>query len=79
MPEVAMCKVDQHFPLQTWKRISLLKFGALFKLIYYGKNKMPGYGINCTPKGQCTFAARLSDEQIIGLSEYALQQAKNGW
>jgi hypothetical protein len=30
-------------------------------------------------QGKCTFAARLSDQQIEDLSAYVLQQASNGW
>ena len=33
----------------------------VYALVYAGRNKMPGFGEGCAPKGQCTFAARLSD------------------
>ena len=52
---------------------------AIYNLIYMGKGKMPGYGINCTPRGQCTFAARLADEDIRGLADYTLARAQGGW
>lgn len=30
-------------------------------------------------RGQCTFTARLSDEEVRQLSDYVLEQAANGW
>ena len=39
-------------------------------VISLGKNKMPGYGENCVGKGKCTFAKRLSDEEIDSLSAF---------
>lgn len=52
---------------------------TLYDLIYGGKGRMPGYGLNCTPKGQCTFTKRLADEEIQQLAYYTLQQAAAGW
>jgi len=40
---------------------------------------MPGFGENCAPKGQCTFAARLSDETIRDLAAYVSKQAAADW
>jgi len=51
----------------------------IFKITYYGKGRMPGFGENCTPKGQCTFGPRLSDEDIHLLAEYVKLQADQGW
>jgi cytochrome c6 len=51
----------------------------LYDIIYSGKNSMPGYGINCTPKGACTFGARFTDEEVERVAKYVLEQAKNGW
>ena len=31
---------------------------------------MPGYGENCVGKGKCTFAKRLTDEEIDRLSAF---------
>jgi len=39
-------------------------------VISLGKNKMPGYGENCVGKGKCTFAKRLTDEEIDSLSAF---------
>ena len=52
---------------------------SLYQRIYFGKAKMPGFGVNCQPAGQCTFAARLSDEQVSSLSAFVLQKAEEGW
>ena len=52
---------------------------TIYKLIYGGKNKMPGYGEGCEPRGQCTFGARLADDDVRGLAEYVLEQSKAGW
>ncbi|GLJ10082.1 hypothetical protein SUGI_0121690 [Cryptomeria japonica] len=47
----------------------------IFNLTYYGKARMPGFGEKCTPRGQCTFGPRLSDEDIRLLAEYVKAQA----
>ena len=52
---------------------------TIYDLVYAGKNKMPGYGEGCQPRGQCTFGARLSDDDIRGVAEYVLEQSKSGW
>ena len=51
----------------------------LYKIIYSGKGKMPGYGTDCAPRGACTFGARLSDEEIRGLAAYVQEQADANW
>lgn len=51
----------------------------IFKITYNGKGRMPGFGEKCTPKGQCTFGPRLSDEDIHLLAEYVKLQADEGW
>lgn len=51
----------------------------VFEVIYSGKGKMPGYGANCAPKGACTFAARLSDEEVKALGDFVLERAAQGW
>lgn len=48
---------------------------ALYKIIYAGKGKMPGYGTDCAPKGQCTFGARLSDDEVSELASYVQARA----
>lgn len=52
---------------------------AIYKLIYSGKGKMPGYGKDCTPRGKCTFGPRLPAEDIQRLSQYVLDQAAVKW
>lgn len=58
---------------------SIFDIQGLSSTIYSGKGKMPGYGIECAPRGQCTFGPRLSDSTIESLSQYVLQQAVAGW
>ncbi|CAM6038625.1 unnamed protein product [Sphagnum compactum] len=51
----------------------------IFKITYSGKGRMPGYGENCTPRGQCTFGPRISDSDIRTLAEFVRLQADQGW
>lgn len=51
----------------------------IFKITYFGKGRMPGFGEQCTPRGQCTFGPRLSDEDIRSLAEFVRLQAEKGW
>eukprot|EP00798_Chlamydomonas_sp_ICE-L_P012031 gene12031-15133_t len=51
----------------------------MYNIIYMGKNKMPGFGTNCAPRGQCTFAARLSDEEVKDLATYVQERADAEW
>ncbi|CAK9210279.1 unnamed protein product [Sphagnum jensenii] len=51
----------------------------IFKITYSGKGRMPGYGENCTPRGQCTFGPRISDSDIHTLAEFVRLQADQGW
>ncbi|KAI7999251.1 hypothetical protein LOK49_LG09G02620 [Camellia lanceoleosa] len=48
----------------------------IFRVTYYGKGRMPGFGENCTPRGQCTFGARLQEEEIKLLAEFVKSQAE---
>jgi cytochrome c6 len=52
---------------------------SLYALIYGGKGRMPGFGADCAPKGQCTFGARLSDGEVRDLADYVLRRAGEGW
>lgn len=52
---------------------------ALYKLLYEGKGRMPGFGAECAPKGQCTFGPRLTDDELSAMAQYVLQQAQKGW
>ena len=60
-------------------RNGLLSSEKLYEVIYSGKGKMPGYGLNCAPKGACTFAARLSDGEVKALGDFVLERAGQGW
>ncbi|KAH7545657.1 hypothetical protein FEM48_Zijuj01G0116700 [Ziziphus jujuba var. spinosa] len=51
----------------------------IYRITYFGKGRMPGFGENCTPKGQCTFGARLQDTEIKLLAEFVKSQADQGW
>ncbi|GJN11334.1 hypothetical protein PR202_ga29517 [Eleusine coracana subsp. coracana] len=51
----------------------------LYNITYYGKGRMPGFGEKCTPRGQCTFGPRLSDDDIKLLASFVKSQAENGW
>ncbi|RZC04114.1 Cytochrome c6, chloroplastic isoform B [Glycine soja] len=52
---------------------------AIYGVTYYGKGRMPGFGKECMPRGQCTFGARLEDEDIQILAEFVKLQADQGW
>ncbi|GLC41560.1 hypothetical protein PLESTB_000702000 [Pleodorina starrii] len=52
---------------------------ALYRIIYGGKGKMPGFGKDCAPKGACTFGPRLSDEEVTSLAAYVQDRAAAGW
>ena len=66
------------FP-QDLQRNGVNDVDTIYTLVYGGKNKMPGYGQDCQPRGQCTFGARLSDDDVRGLAEYVLEQSKLEW
>uniref|UniRef100_A0A2P2JYT7 Cytochrome c-553 n=1 Tax=Rhizophora mucronata TaxID=61149 RepID=A0A2P2JYT7_RHIMU len=51
----------------------------MYRIIYSGKGRMPGFGEKCTPRGQCTFGPRLLDEEIKLLAEFVKSQADQGW
>ncbi|XP_041023401.1 cytochrome c6, chloroplastic [Juglans microcarpa x Juglans regia] len=51
----------------------------IYNVTYYGKGRMPGFGENCTPRGQCTFGARLQEEEIKLLAKFVKLQADQGW
>ncbi|XP_017431521.1 cytochrome c6, chloroplastic isoform X2 [Vigna angularis] len=52
---------------------------AIYRVTYYGKGRMPGFGKECMPRGQCTFGARLEDEDIKILAQFVKLQADQGW
>ncbi|EFN54427.1 hypothetical protein CHLNCDRAFT_17921, partial [Chlorella variabilis] len=52
---------------------------ALYTVIYGGRGSMPGFGLDCAPKGACTFGPRLADEEIKALAEFVLSSAQSGW
>ncbi|KAM5587164.1 hypothetical protein ABKV19_005885 [Rosa sericea] len=47
----------------------------IYRVTSFGKGRMP----NCTPRGQCTFGARLQDEDIKLLAEFVKLQADQDW
>ncbi|KAB1228311.1 Cytochrome c6, chloroplastic [Morella rubra] len=51
----------------------------IYHLTYYGRGRMPGFGENCTPRGQCTFGPRLQEEEIKLLAKFVKLQADQGW
>ncbi|KAK4440336.1 Cytochrome c6, chloroplastic [Sesamum alatum] len=51
----------------------------IYRITYYGKGRMPGFGENCTPRGQCTFGPRLKEDEIRLLAEFVKSQAQQGW
>ncbi|TQE11932.1 hypothetical protein C1H46_002326 [Malus baccata] len=46
---------------------------------YFGNGRMPGFDKKCAPRGQCTFGARLQDEEIKILAEFVKLQADQNW
>ncbi|KAL0352689.1 UNVERIFIED_CONTAM: Cytochrome c6, chloroplastic [Sesamum angustifolium] len=51
----------------------------IYRITYYGKGRMPGFGENCTPRGQCTFGPRLREDEIRLLAEFVKSQAEQAW
>lgn len=51
----------------------------IYRITYYGKGRMPGFGEMCTPRGQCTFGARLHEDEIKLLADFVKSQADQGW
>ncbi|KAI3455831.1 hypothetical protein Pfo_012494 [Paulownia fortunei] len=51
----------------------------IYRVTYYGKGRMPGFGENCTPRGQCTFGPRLREDEIKLLAKFVKSQADQGW
>ena len=53
----------------------------VYDIISLGKNRMPGYGEQCMKKGQCTFAKRLTEEELEDLSAFVWKTAQedDGW
>jgi len=61
------------------RRNDVATIEELYRVVYFGKNKMPGFGADCKPAGQCTFAARLSDDDVSQLAAFVLEKAEDGW
>ncbi|KAI3723162.1 hypothetical protein L2E82_34560 [Cichorium intybus] len=51
----------------------------IYRITYYGKGRMPGFGEMCTPRGQCTFGARLKEDEIKLLANFVKSTADQGW
>ena len=67
-------KRDATLELSDLKKYGLDSPDALYDIIYGGKGSMPGFGEGCTPKGKCTFAKRLGDDEVRNLAAYILEQ-----
>ncbi|XP_043715826.1 cytochrome c6, chloroplastic-like isoform X2 [Telopea speciosissima] len=65
--------------LQDLQRNGIDTEEEIYRITYYGNRRMPGFGENCTPRGQCTFGPRLQDEEIKLLAEFVKLQADQGW
>ncbi|KAL2494072.1 Cytochrome [Forsythia ovata] len=65
--------------LKDLERNGVDKEEEIYRVTYYGKGRMPGFGENCTPRGQCTFGPRLREDEIKLLSEFVKSQADRGW
>ncbi|MCO5574588.1 hypothetical protein L7F22_028376 [Adiantum nelumboides] len=61
------------------QRNGLSSTDDIYKIIYSGKGRMPGFGELCAPRGQCTFGPRLSDKEIRSLADFVRLQADQGW
>ncbi|KAK9156278.1 hypothetical protein Sjap_003758 [Stephania japonica] len=61
------------------RRNGVEKEEEIYRVTYYGNGRMPGFGEDCTPRGQCTFGPRLQDEEIKLLAEFVKLQADRGW
>ncbi|GAB4820382.1 hypothetical protein N2152v2_007428 [Parachlorella kessleri] len=73
-----ICK-DATLKLADLQKQGLTEPGVVYDVIYNGRGQMPGYGLECAPKLRCTFAKRLTDEEIRGLAAYVLEQAAADW
>ncbi|KAM1004292.1 hypothetical protein ACFX13_004568 [Malus domestica] len=51
----------------------------IHRVTYFGNRRMPGFDKKCAPRGQCTFGARLQDEEIKILAEFVKLQADQNW
>ncbi|CAA2961690.1 cytochrome c6, chloroplastic [Olea europaea subsp. europaea] len=65
--------------LKDLERNGVDKEEEIYQVTYYGKGRMPGFGENCTPRGQCTFGPRLQEDEIKLLAEFVKSQADRGW
>ncbi|KAJ7523223.1 hypothetical protein O6H91_18G042100 [Diphasiastrum complanatum] len=65
--------------LKDLERNGLDTVDDIYNITYYGKGRMPGYGETCTPRGQCTFGPRISEEDIRALAKFVKLQANQGW
>ncbi|KAL0442336.1 UNVERIFIED_CONTAM: Cytochrome c6, chloroplastic [Sesamum latifolium] len=65
--------------LQDLQRNGVETEEEIYRITYYGKGRMPGFGENCTPRGQCTFGPRLREDEIRLLAEFVKSQAERGW
>ena len=67
-------KRDATLALSDLQKYGLDGPDQLYDIIYSGRGSMPGFGEGCAPKGACTFAKRLTDDQVRDLAGYILEQ-----
>ena len=67
-------KRDATLALSDLQKYGLDGPDQLYDIIYKGRGSMPGFGEGCAPKGACTFAKRLTDDEVRGLAGYILEQ-----
>lgn len=66
-------------PFFSYLQLKVFLMDAAHLRISYVMASLQGFGENCTPRGQCTFGARLQDEEIKLLAEFVKSQADRGW
>ena len=68
---------DKTLRLNDLKRQGISSTNEVSTVIELGRGKMPGYGEKCEPKGKCTFASRLTTEEIGDLAEFVWKTAND--
>lgn len=71
--------VNQRDLIQLVKEDLVLVFDSYILGQRMSYTCLQGFGKECMPRGQCTFGARLEDEDIQILAEFVKLQADQGW
>jgi hypothetical protein len=74
-PSVLPSAVINPFVLQSAKSYLFMRSKWIFNMFRFDQ----GFGEKCTPRGQCTFGPRLSEDDIKILASFVKSQAQNGW